>query len=139
MSEVRQATMIPIAAGESEYTRFDFRDLIELRAVDILQPDPAVCGGITEAFSIAALAATYNLRFIPHLWAGAPSFFAGLHLCATSPASFILEYPMGATPMLQELIEEPVDVIDGHISIPEGPGLGFTIKEDLLFSHTVNN
>lgn len=138
MAEVRQAGMIPIAAGESEYTRFDFRDLIEHRAVDILQPDLAVCGGITEAIGIAALAATYNLRFVPHLWAGAPSFFAGLHVCAASPAGFILEYPLGANPMLHELIEEPVRVIDGHISIPDRPGLGFTLREDVLAEHTVD-
>ena len=48
-AEVRAATDIPIASGESEFTRFDFRDLIELRAVDILQPDLSIAGGITEA------------------------------------------------------------------------------------------
>ena len=47
-AEVRAATTIPIAAGESEFTRFDFRDLIEIGAVDVLQPDLAICGGITE-------------------------------------------------------------------------------------------
>jgi L-alanine-DL-glutamate epimerase-like enolase superfamily enzyme len=94
MAEVRCATAIPIAAGESEYTRVDFRDLIEKRAVDILQPDPAVCGGITETLTIAALAAAHNLRFVPHLWAGAPSFFAGLHVSAAAPAGCVLEYPV---------------------------------------------
>ena len=137
MAEIRQASMIPIAAGESDYTRFDFRDLIEHRAVDILQPDLAVCGGISEAVRIAALAATYNLRFVPHLWAGAPSFFAGLQVSAAAAASFILEYPVGAHPMLHDLIEEQVRVIDGHIDIPDRPGLGFTIKEDVLMDHAV--
>ena len=55
-AEVRAATDIPIASGESEFTRFDFRDLIELRAVDILQPDLSIAGGITEALRIEALA-----------------------------------------------------------------------------------
>jgi L-alanine-DL-glutamate epimerase-like enolase superfamily enzyme len=137
MGEVRRSTAIPIAAGESEYTRFDFRDLIAERAVDILQPDTAICGGVTEALHIASLAATYNLRFIPHMWAGAPSFFAGLQVSAASPSGCILEYPMGENSMLTELIEEPVEVVDGHIKVPDRPGLGFSIREETLIEHTV--
>ena len=58
--EVRAATAIPIAAGESEFTRHDFRDLIDARAVDVLQPDLAICGGITEAMRIAAEICIYT-------------------------------------------------------------------------------
>jgi len=85
IAEVRQSCLIPIAAGESEFTRFDFRDLINHRAADILQPDLAICGGITETRRIDALANAYNLRLAPHLWAGAPAFFAGLHVAAAEP------------------------------------------------------
>jgi len=70
-AEVRAATDIPIASGESEFTRFDFRDLIELRAADILQPDLSIAGGITEGMRIEALASAHQLRFAPHLWGGA--------------------------------------------------------------------
>jgi L-alanine-DL-glutamate epimerase-like enolase superfamily enzyme len=52
---------MPIAAGESEFTRFDFRDLINARAIDIRQPDMAICGGLTEEMRIAALAMTHQL------------------------------------------------------------------------------
>lgn len=135
MAEVRAAVRIPIAAGESEATRFDFRDLAVLRAVDIFQPDPAFCGGITEAMRIAALASSFNLRFAPHLWAGAPCFFAGLHLCAASPASFTVEYSCGANPMIHDLIEGNVAASDGMVAIPDGPGLGFTISEGFLRAH----
>lgn len=137
MAEVRAAISIPIAAGESEATRFDFRDLALLRACDIFQPDLGFCGGITEGVRIAALASAFNLRFAPHLWAGAPCFFAGLHLCAASPASFILEYSLGANPMIHDLVEETIDVVDGTIAIPDSPGLGFTIAEDFLRAHAV--
>src|SRR6266576_1796577 len=71
-AEVRAMTDIPIASGESEITRHDFRDLAILGAVDIMQPDLAICGGITEAMRISALASAHNLRLAPHLWAGAP-------------------------------------------------------------------
>jgi L-alanine-DL-glutamate epimerase-like enolase superfamily enzyme len=57
LAEVRRSTHIPIASGESDCTRFDFRDLIDLSAADVLQPDLAICGGITEAMRIGAMAA----------------------------------------------------------------------------------
>jgi L-alanine-DL-glutamate epimerase-like enolase superfamily enzyme len=137
MAEVRASAMIPISAGESEFTRFDFRDLIDRRAVDILQPDLAICGGITETRRIDALAGAHNLRLAPHLWAGAPAFFSGLHVTAASSSSFILEYSVGANPMLHDLIEEPIEVKDGMIEIPDRPGLGMTIKRDVVDRHTV--
>lgn len=135
MAEVRAAGCVPISAGESETTRFDFRDLAVLKAVDIFQPDPAFCGGITEGMRIAGLASAFNLRFAPHLWAGAPCFFSGLHLNAASPASFIIEYSLGANPMIHDLVEETVEAVDGMIAIPDKPGLGFTINESFLKAH----
>jgi len=137
MAELRGAVAIPIAAGESEQTRFDFRDLIVAGAVDILQPDLAICGGLTEARSIDALAGAFNLRLAPHLWAGAPAFFAGLHLASASPSSYILEYSLGANPMLHDLVEEQILVQDGSIEIPDRPGLGLTIREDVVRAHAV--
>ncbi len=139
MAEVRAACSIPIATGESEATRFAFRDLAILRAADIFQPDPAYCGGITEAMRIASLASSFNLRFAPHLWAGAPCFFAGLHLCAAAPSSFVIEYSCGANPMIHDLIEGEVTVEDGMIAIPDGPGLGFRISEAFLWDHAKKN
>ena len=135
IAEVRAAGNVPIATGESEATRFAFRDLAMLRAADIFQPDPAFCGGITEAMRIGALASAFNLRFAPHLWAGAPCFFSGLHICAASPASFVVEYSLGANPMIHDLVEDTISVKDGMIGIPDGPGLGFTINERFLEAH----
>jgi L-alanine-DL-glutamate epimerase-like enolase superfamily enzyme len=135
MAEVRASTTVPIATGESESTRFDFRDLATLRAADIFQPDPAYCGGITETMRIAAIASAFNLRFAPHLWAGAPCFFAGLHCCAATPASFTIEYSCGANPMIHDLIDGTVSASDGMIAIPDGPGLGFALSEKFLAAH----
>jgi L-alanine-DL-glutamate epimerase-like enolase superfamily enzyme len=134
-AEVRATTDIPIASGES--TRHDFRDLTILGAVDIMQPDLAICGGITEAMRISALASAHNLRLAPHLWAGTPAFAAGLHVAAASPAGFIVEYSLGANPLLHDLVEEDFPVKDGMIDIPERPGLGITIREDFLAKHAV--
>ena len=137
MAELRAATHIPIAAGESEATRYAFRDLAVLRAADIFQPDPAFCGGITEAMRIGNLASAFNLKLAPHLWAGAPCFFAGLHICAASPASFTVEFSLGANPMIHELAEEEIVVKDGKIEVPEAPGLGLTINEKVISTYAI--
>jgi L-alanine-DL-glutamate epimerase-like enolase superfamily enzyme len=138
-AEVRRSTDIPIAAGESEFTRHDFRDLAALGAVDIMQPDLAICGGITEAMRISAIASAHNLKLAPHLWAAAPAFAAGLAVAAASPAGFIVEYSLGANPLLHDLVEESFPVSDGQIEVPERPGLGITVCEDFLAKHAVKS
>ncbi|MBR1222987.1 mandelate racemase/muconate lactonizing enzyme family protein [Bradyrhizobium sp. U87765 SZCCT0131] len=131
-AEVRGSTSIAIAAGESEFSRFDFLDLAERRCVDILQPDLAICGGLTEGMRIAAIASAYGLRLAPHLWTGATAFAAGLHLAAASSCGYILEYSLGANPLLHELVEESPEVSDGMVEVPDRPGLGLTIRPDFV-------
>ena len=86
---------------------------------------------------ISALASAHNLRLAAHLWAGAPAFAAGLHVAAASPAGFILEYSLGANPLLHDLIEESFPVRNGEIEIPDRPGLGITVCEDFLAAHII--
>ncbi|MCP4314691.1 MAG: mandelate racemase/muconate lactonizing enzyme family protein [Hyphomicrobiales bacterium] len=137
IAELRSATHIPIATGECEATRYAFRDIAVRRAADILQPDPAFCGGISEAMRIGSLASAFNLRLAPHLWAGAPCFFSGLHICAASPASFTVEYSLGANPMIHDIVHEDVKVVDGKIAIPDAPGLGLTMNEEMIKAHAI--
>jgi L-alanine-DL-glutamate epimerase-like enolase superfamily enzyme len=136
-AEVRAATDIPIAAGETEQTRFAFRDLIEARAVDVLQPDVAIAGGITETLRICALAATHGLTVAPHLWGGAVLFASGLHLAVATPCVNTLEFSRGENPLLHELVEEPFDLRDGYVLAPDRPGLGLTLNRDFVRSITV--
>jgi len=136
-AEVRAATDIPIAAGETEQTRFAFRDLIEARAVDILQPDVAIAGGITETLRIGALAATHGLTMAPHLWGGAVLFASGLHLAVATPCVTTLEFSRGENPLLHDLTEEPFELVDGHVLAPDRPGLGLTLDRDFVRSITV--
>jgi L-alanine-DL-glutamate epimerase-like enolase superfamily enzyme len=137
LAEIRAMTDIPIATGESEFTRFAFRDLLELRAADILQPDISIAGGITETMRIAALCDAWQVRFAAHLWGGATTFAAGLHVSAAVPSAFIIEYSLGANPMLQDLAHEDFVAVDGYIDIPDRPGLGVTINEDFVREYTV--
>ena len=135
LAEVRRASSIPISTGESEFTRHDFREIAELRGADVLQPDLAIAGGLTEGARIGAIASAFNLRLAPHLWSGAPAFAAGLALAASQSAGFILEYSLGANPMLHELVREKFPLIDGQVEIPDRPGLGITVDEDFVRRH----
>jgi L-alanine-DL-glutamate epimerase-like enolase superfamily enzyme len=138
LAEVRRATDIPIATGENEQTRFGFRDLIAAGAVDILQPDIAIAGGITECQRIAALAAAHELTVAPHLWGSAILFAAGLHLCVATPCATVVELTRGENPLLHELVEETFELVDGHVLAPERPGLGLTLRRDFVRAITVD-
>jgi len=137
MAEVRAATDIPIAAGESLFTRFAFRDLIAARAVDVLQPDPAICGGISEVLRIAGLAAAHGLTLAPHLWGSALLFASGLHLAAAIPQVTTLEYSMGFNPMLRGLCGDPFAVQDEHILVSDEVGLGVTPRQDFIHRYAM--
>ena len=136
-AEVRASTDIPIAAGESEQTRFAFRDMIAARAVDVCQPDPAIAGGLTETVRICALAAAHGLTVAPHLWGGAVLFACGLHLAVATPCVTTLEFSRGENPLLHDLVEEPFELVDGHLAAPDRPGLGLTVRRDALRTFAV--
>lgn len=131
-AEVRAATSIPIAAGESEYTAFDVRDLIEVRALDVVQPDSAIIGGITESMRVAQLAHTYQLELAPHCWGSAFSFMAGVNVAFASPAAVVIEFSLGGNPMMYDLVNEKITVENGMIAAPTAPGLGLSPNWDFV-------
>ncbi|WP_289028788.1 mandelate racemase/muconate lactonizing enzyme family protein [uncultured Algoriphagus sp.] len=132
-AEVRASTHIPIAAGESEYTAFDVRDLIAEKALDVIQPDCAIIGGITEAMRVSQLAHTYQLELAPHCWGSAFSFMAGLSVAFASPSANVIEFSLGGNPMMYELVKEKISVDEkGMLSQPTQPGLGLTPNWDFV-------
>ncbi len=135
-ARVRAATAVPIAAGESEFTRFDFRDLIAHDSVDVLQPDLAICGGPTEGRRIAALAEAHQLELAPHCWGSALSFSAGVQLAFASSAATVLEYSLGGNPLLRELPVERFSAEGGRVLAPTAPGLGVTPNPDFIADYT---
>lgn len=140
-AEVRQATSIPIALGESEFTAFDIRDLIEVRAMDVVQPDSAIIGGITESMRVAHLAHTYQLELAPHCWGSAFSFMAGVNVAFAAPAAVVIEFSLGGNPMMYDLVNEKITVENGMISAPTAPGLGLTPNWDFVheFKQKINH
>jgi L-alanine-DL-glutamate epimerase-like enolase superfamily enzyme len=135
-ARIRGAVGTPIAAGEHEFTRWGFRELIDHGAVDILQPDVNRMGGITEARKVWALAQAHGLEVVPH-----SHNFHNLHLVMShlnSPLSefFPPEYVDGDT-FFSTLFHGEAAVVDGHITLSGAPGFGVSLDEEVVARHSV--
>lgn len=143
--EVKAALDLAVAGGESEYTRWGFRELLGRRAVDIVQPDTCGAGGLTECKRIMALAAAHGIQYTPHVWGSAVGLAASLHLAATVPDNPPSLHP---TPLLfeldrtenyfrEQLALTPIVQRAGVIAVPTGPGLGIEIDQHVLERYRV--
>lgn len=133
-ARVARSTIIPVATGENEYTRYGFRDLIDHEAAAIFNPDAQILGGITEFMQVAALTASHDLMIAPH---GAQEVH--IHLVAAIPNGLLLEfYRESVDPLRGQIFLEPMEFDDeGNIAVPDRPGLGFTPNYDLLAEYRV--
>jgi L-alanine-DL-glutamate epimerase-like enolase superfamily enzyme len=132
IAQVADALDVPISAGEHEYTRWQFRDLIAQARVDILQPDVVKCGGITEMKKIAVLAETFNKEFVPHQTQPTIGTAANLHVIAALHGCERPQEFTGQRPELDALFAEPLLFEDGCIVLPDRPGLGLELNEAKL-------
>lgn len=145
-AELRTRTSIPIAGGECSFTRHDFRRILEARAMDVIQPDTASCGGLTEAKRIADMAWTHGTRYNPHVWGTGIGLAAAMQLLAVLPTTTpafgahhpLLEYDSTPHPFRQGLLAAPIRVEHGVAHVPDGPGLGIEIRHDVLERWRVN-
>ncbi len=129
-AKVAHAIDMPVAAGENEFTRYGFRDLIINQALDIAQPDATWCGGITEARKIAAMASAWNITCVPHSFSSAIALMSNLHFSASIPNSMFQEFDRNYNPLREELLTEPVRINkDGYIDLPDKSGLGVELNE----------
>ena len=130
---VSQATVIPIATGENEYTRYGFRDLIESRSAAIIQPDCLIMGGVTEFMKVAAMAQAHDLPIAPH---GTQDVH--IHLVTAIPNGLILEYYSTSTdPLRGEMFKDNLKVEDGYVRPPDRPGFGIEPNENVLSRYRV--
>ncbi|MEA3406567.1 MAG: mandelate racemase/muconate lactonizing enzyme family protein [Chloroflexota bacterium] len=134
MLKVAQNVPIPIAAGERLYTRYGFREYIEKQALDILQPDMGLAGGITEVKKIAAQAEVYDLHIQPHNCAGPVATAASVQLDACITNFIIQEWFPYRDPSFYELVEEAFElqVENSRFTVPDTPGLGVTLNEEVI-------
>ena len=126
---------VPIATGERLVTRFQFRELFEQGACAVVQPDLCHCGGLWEARKIAAMAETSYVSVAPHNPLGPIATAAAIQFGFATPNFLIQEAIRSDVPWRDEVVTTPIRVVDGHVSLPEGPGLGIEVDEVAAARH----
>ena len=138
---VKAAISIPIAGGECEFTRFGFRDILALRAIDIIQPDTCAAGGLSECKKIADMAEAFGVRYNPHVWGTGIAIAASLQLLAVlpshtppslAPVAPMLEFDRTEHPIRQSLLVQPIEHTKGVVRVPDAPGLGIEVDRETL-------
>jgi D-galactarolactone cycloisomerase len=148
---LRDRLAIAIAGGECEYTRYGFRDLIAGGCIDIAQPDISVSGGLSEWRKISAIASTWGVWTLPHVWGSGVALATALHAVASlpplphtaNPISLqnepVIEYDRNPNPLREELLSPPIEFTEGILTVPKDPGLGISIDEKVLQRYTVEH
>ena len=135
MARIAAHTNIPIATGERLVTKYEFSEVLEKQAAQILQLDVGQCGGITEAKKIAGMAEAHYAMIAPHMYCGPVVFAAAIQLDVSSPNFLIQEANMG--PLHKKIFKEPLVFENGYITPPSGPGLGVEFDQEVLKAHLV--
>jgi galactonate dehydratase len=134
--EVAQLVATPLATGERLYTRWQFKTLFQQGAIDVIQPDVALCGGIMEMRKIAAMAEAYDVAVAPHAPYGPVALAATLQVDSCTPNVFIQEQSLGihynkGFDLLDFVKNKEVfQYRDGYVELPSKPGLGLEMDED---------
>ncbi len=128
LAAVARATSIPVATGEHEYTKYGFKDLIARGGADIVQPDVARVGGITEWLKVAHLADAFNLPVAPHA-----AQLVHLHLACATPNLKVVEY-LGVEEGYNQAVftEVPQPKGDTWAPFPDRPGLGLELSQEAI-------
>lgn len=133
LSNAKKSINIPVVTGEELYTKFEFREVFEKQAADIINPDICNVGGILELKEIAAMAEAYFVAVSPHNFNSTTlGLAATIHASATMPNFLITEYFVNLEEFGKDICENPFQVENGYIKLPENPGLGINIDENAL-------
>ena len=133
--ELRHASPVPVAGGERLFTRHQVRSLLELHGLDVLIADPTWSGGISELRKMAAMAEPYGVMFAPHDHSGPVNLWAAAHVCLHLPNVAIAEttrvFYDQRFGYYHELVDGHPIIKDGFMHLPQGPGLGITLKPEV--------
>jgi len=122
---------VPIAAGEGDVTHWDFKDLIE-RGLQVVQPDVAFCGGLTVCRRVSEMCLANDRRAVPHCFSTGINLAASLHWMASIPNGDLVEYCLRPSPLMRKLVKNLPPLIDGRVPVPDGPGLGIVLDENVI-------
>jgi L-alanine-DL-glutamate epimerase-like enolase superfamily enzyme len=126
-----------LAAGEQLAGVREFERLADVGRVDVLQPDLSRCGGLTVGRQIADLAMRRQIDCVPHAWLTDLLKAASLHLNAYLLNSQYLEYNVSSASLLNNLCQQHIEMQDGYIPVPTGPGLGVEVNEEMVARYRV--
>ncbi len=130
---IRRSQPIPVAAGESEFGLFGFRELLRRRALDVVQPEIARIGGFTAAMRLGALAQAHNVRVAPHTgFSCGVAQLTSLHLSAAIANLSRLEWMWISNPLAQVFLEPLPEPKNGEIAMSDRPGLGLALDRKML-------
>jgi D-galactarolactone cycloisomerase len=138
LQDLRSRTRIPIAVGENEFRVHGFKQLFDKNAVDIAMPDIGRVGGIQETRNICALAQGYGILVSPHNYSSGILLGATIQLMASIPNTHLLEIDTSDNAVYQELLLEPLQVKDGFVLVPDFPGLGVELNNEVLNKYAIN-
>ncbi|WP_196260849.1 mandelate racemase/muconate lactonizing enzyme family protein [Pelagibacterium limicola] len=131
LQRVRDAVDLPLAAGERVSNIWGIRPYVERELVDVIQPDTGRAGGITQMRKMAAMAEAHYITMAPHSGSLGPvAEFAALHVMATIPNALMLERVEFDWPGRYEVVAPVLKVVDGHLPVPDAPGLGVELVEE---------
>jgi len=136
MARVAAHTSIPIASGERLVTKYEFTELLEKQAAQIIQLDVAQCGGILESKKIAAIADAHYAMIAPHMYVGPVAAAAAVQLDTCSSNFLIQEF--NVNPLHSEIFIEPIRFEKGFITPPSGPGLGIELNPEVVKRHRID-
>lgn len=139
LRELNRATDVSLLTGENRYGRHGFRDLIESQAVSYLAPDVPKTGGIAETKVIANMAQAYYISLVAHNIGSPVATMATAHLGANIPNFVALEYHAREVPWWNDLVMEEPLIEDGHIAVPDEPGLGIEMDWGVVEDHQFEN
>lgn len=131
-AELRQRVKVPIALGENEFGVSGFGSVIRAGAADVLQPDVSRGGGVTECLRVSALAADAGLQIATHTWNDAVALVANAHMLAGIPNGLTVEVDCTGNPLIDDLLAEPLEIVEGRLRLPDAPGLGITLNEQII-------
>ncbi|MCG9127998.1 mandelate racemase/muconate lactonizing enzyme family protein [Candidatus Poribacteria bacterium] len=136
LAKAAESINLPVATGERLHNKFEYRELINLQAADILQPDITQTGGFLETKKIAGMGDMCYMTVAPHNVGGPVSTATALHFAACTTNFKIQEHFNDfSEAWVKEAATGCPEVIDGYFSLPNGPGLGMELNEDLIASH----
>ena len=136
IARVSEAVNIPIAAGERHAGIWGVKELIEREIIDVVQPDTGRAGGLSQMKKIAAMAEAHYCSMAPHDGSLGPvAEMAAVHLMATLPNFLILEHLEDDVPQRYEVMTGQPKIVDGHIIVPDTPGLGIDIVEEAIIKY----